>query len=61
MKKLFRTLQGIGFVLVIVGAASIESSMRTSIYMIVVGGIFLYGFAKLEKGYYFEKEKGYGN
>lgn len=58
MKKIFRIIQGIGFVLIMMGAMACDSCIRTSICMIMAGGMLMYGSVKLERNYYFEEKGG---
>lgn len=53
MKILIRTMQGTGYILAILGILAFDSSIGTSLVLIAAGGLLIYGFARMERNYYF--------
>ena len=53
MKILIRIMQWTGFVLIALGMLACDSSIPKGAVLIAAGAIIMYGFARMEKNYYF--------
>ena len=53
MKILIRIMQGTGFVLIALGMLACDSSIPKGAVLIAAGAIIMYGFARMERDYYF--------
>ena len=50
---LIRIMQWTGFVLIALGMLACDSSIPKGAVLIAAGAIIMYGFARMEKNYYF--------